>query len=90
MGMVSHMRPVDVISVCNADGSIRPLRLRLEGEDKALVRVDVEQVLSIREVPYVGVEALIFRCRGRSPDRLLLFELKFLLRQHSWSIALCE
>ncbi len=88
--MKNTVRPVDVISVCSADGSIRPLRLRLEGEDQELIRVDVEQILSIREIPYVGVEALVFRCRGRSPDRHITFELKFLLRQHSWSIALCE
>ncbi len=88
--MHSTIRPVNVISLCDAQGSIRPLRLQLESEDKELVRVDVEQVLSTREIPYVGVEALVFRCLGRIENRTITFELKFLLRRHSWSIALCE
>ena len=36
-------RPVDVISVCSADGEIRPLRLRMEDEEHKLRRIDIDQ-----------------------------------------------
>ena len=48
---------VEVISVCDTGGGLRPLRFRFEGEDHQLHRVDIDQVLSTREVSYVGIEA---------------------------------
>ncbi len=82
--MESHEIAVDVISVCNADGSIRPLRLRLEQEDCQLLRIDIEEILNTKEIPYVGVEAIIFHCRGRIGDYSQIFDLKYLFRKHSW------
>ena len=52
--------PVDVSSVCNADGEIRPLRLQVENMAQERVRIDIERVVSVRYIPYVGVEAYIF------------------------------
>ncbi len=77
-------KPVDVISVCNADGSIRPLRLRIEDTDCQMLRIDIEQILSTKEIPYTGVEAMIFRCRGRTGDYTQTFELKYSFRSHCW------
>ena len=50
--------PVDVISVCSANGEIRPLRLRLEAEDHRLLRVDIDEIISNKNIQYV--EALYF------------------------------
>ena len=80
------MLPVDVISVCSADGEIRPLRLRFENQDREKIRVDVEEVVRIQEITYTGVEAHIFLCRGRAEGRELLFELKYAFRSHSWCL----
>ena len=60
--MVRKTCPVDVISVCSASGDIRPLRLRVEDEEQGLIRVNIDEVISVKEVPYVGVEARIFLC----------------------------
>ena len=49
--------PVDVISMCSAGGDIRPLRLRLEDEQHRLLRVDIEEIVSEKQVQYVGIEA---------------------------------
>lgn len=81
---MSTPQPVDVICVCQADGSIRPLRLRLENEENMMVRVDVEEVLSTRKVDFVGVEALIFLCRIHLCGRAKVIELKYTFRNHSW------
>lgn len=77
-------RPVDVISVCNADGQIRPLKMQLEDEQRQLLRVNIQEVISVREIPHVGVEAHIFLCRARVHDRDWKFELKYTFRSHSW------
>ena len=41
--------PVDVISMCSTDGTIRPLRLRMEDEEHQLLRIDIEEVISSKD-----------------------------------------
>lgn len=78
--------PVDVISVCSASGEIRPLRFRLEDEEHQLLRIDIDEVVSVKDVPYVGVEATVFLCRATVWGKTWLFELKYAIRTHTWSL----
>ena len=84
--MDARHSPVDVISVCSADGEIRPLRLRFEDEQKQLFRVNIDEVVSKTEIQYVGVEAVVFLCRAWVAGREWLFELKYSIRSHSWCL----
>ena len=78
--------PVDVISVCSADGSIKPLRLRMEDEDHQLLRIDIEEVISCKEIQYVGIEAHVFLCRATVRGKESVFELKYTIRSHNWCL----
>jgi hypothetical protein len=49
-----------------------------------MLRINVQEVISIREIEHVGVEACIFLCRARVHDRDWKFELKYTFRTHSW------
>ncbi len=80
-------KTVDVIAVYHADGSIRPLRLRLEDQDQQFFRIDIEEILSTKEIPYVGIEAFIFCCRGRTGDHTSTFRLQYLFRSHTWQLV---
>lgn len=80
------LRPVDVISVCAADGTIRPLRLRMEDDAKQLHSVNIEEVISMQEIQYVGVEAQVFLCWAVVNGRKWIFELKYSIRTHSWCL----
>ena len=80
------MCPVDVISMCSADGQICPLRLRMEDEDRQLIRVDIDEVVSVKQVQYVGIEAFIFLCKALVGEKQWLFELKYTLRTHTWCL----
>jgi hypothetical protein len=77
---------VDVICVYSANGDIRPLRFRMEDGDHQLLRVDIEEVISCREIRYVGIEAQIFLCSATVRGRKTLFELKYTIRSHSWCL----
>lgn len=79
-----HNRPVDVISVCSADGAIKPLRLRLEDEEHQLLRIDIDEIISVKEIQYVGIEAHVFLCRAYVRGREWVFELKYTIRTHCW------
>ena len=82
--MEQNNQPVDVISVCSAGGEIRPLRLRMETEDHTLLRVDIEEVVSVKPIQFVGIEAQIFLCRATVLGKRWLFELKYTIRTHQW------
>ena len=84
--MEQSVFPVDVISMCSAGGDIRPLRLRLEDEGHQLLRVDIDEVISVRYIQYVGIEAQIFLCRATVQGQRWLFELKYTIRTHSWCL----
>lgn len=77
---------VDVISVCNAEGEIRPLRLRMEDESRQMLRINIDEILGVKAVEHVGAEAQIFLCRATMWDREMTFELKYSIRKHTWSI----
>ncbi len=78
--------PVDVISMCSAGGEIRPLRLRLENDAHQLQRIDIDEVISVKQVQYVGIEAQIFLCRATLHGKKALFELRYTIRTHSWCL----
>ena len=78
--------PVDVISVCNAAGEIRPLRLRMEDEAHQLLRIDIAEIVSMKPVQFVGIEAQIFLCKAMVKGKEWLFELKYTIRTHNWCL----
>ena len=78
--------PIDVISVCSADGEIRPLRFRMEDETHQLLRVDIAEVISMKPIQYVGIEAQIFLCKAMVSGKEWMFELKYTIRTHSWCL----
>ena len=84
--MEQKVFPVDVISMCSASGEIRPLRLRLEDEQHQLLRIDIEEILSSKEIQLVGIEATVYLCRATVGVKPWLFELKYTFRSHSWCL----
>ena len=84
--MERTMYPVDVISVCNADGEIRPLRVRMNQTDEEPVIIHISDVLKVTGIVFVGVESRVFLCRANQQGRDILFELKYTFRSHSWTL----
>ena len=84
--MEEKNRPVDVIAMCSAAGDIRPLRLRMEDEHHQLLRIDIEEVISVKKVQYVGIEAHVFLCRATVKQKECVFELRYTIRTHSWCL----
>lgn len=78
--------PVDVIAAYSANGDIKPLRIRMEDETHKLLRIDISEVISVKLIQYVGIEAYVFLCRAWVKEREWLFELKYTIRTHTWSL----
>ncbi len=78
--------PVEVISHCSPDGELRPLRFRMEDEEHQLLRIDIDEIISMKPIQYVGIEAQIFLCKAVVKGKQWLFELKYTIRTHSWCL----
>ena len=85
--MGAGVQPVDVISMCSANGDILPLRLRMEDEEHQLLRIDIQEVVSSKKIQYEGIEAHVFLCRAEVKGKQWLFELKYTIRSHSWCLC---
>ena len=81
---MADAQKVEVIAAHDTCGHIRPLRIRFAGEDHQLHRLSIDRVLSVREVTYVGVEAMIYLCRSTDGTRERIFELRYNIRSHDW------
>ena len=84
--MEQNIYPVDVICMCSANGDIRPLRLRMSDDVLGVLRINIDKVISSRSVQYVGIEATIFLCQATVEEKQWVFELKYTIRSHSWSL----
>lgn len=84
--MEQKNKPVDVIAMYSAAGDIRPLRLRLEDEHHQLLRIDIDEIISVKEIQYVGIEAHVFLCRAMVKQKEWVFELRYTIRTHSWCL----
>lgn len=82
--MDREIHPVDVIAMHSANGDIMPLRLRMEDEEHRLLRIDIDEVITSKEIQYVGIEAYVFLCKAIVEGKQWLFELKYTIRSHCW------
>lgn len=84
--MLTAGRTVDVISLCSADGELRPLRIRIEEDSGEMIRGSVKEILSVKENHHIGAESRIFLCRADLEGRSVLLELKYHIRSLSWFV----
>lgn len=77
---------IEVISVFAADGTITPLRFRMEDEARCLQTVIISQVVCATPIQYAGIDAIQYLCKAHTDDRERLFELRFTVRTHRWTL----
>lgn len=78
--------PIEMISVCGVDGALTPLRFRLEDETHCLQTVAITRVISCKPIQYAGIDALQYLCKAVTDGRERLFELRYTLRTHCWTL----
>lgn len=79
-------KTVDVISVCDAEGEILPLRMQMVDENRQLLRVRIQDAYVMERIQHIGAESVIFYCRAQVHDRVLSFRLQYTYRSHIWHL----
>ena len=84
--MEQLIQPVDVIALWEADGKMRPLRLRLLSESGPQ-RVDILQVVQEKQENRYGWEGIRFLCIARAGRQEYPVELFYSQRNRCWSVS---
>lgn len=82
--MEQRNRPVEMLSVCSPEGSLRPVRFRYEDETHAVQTVQISEIVSQKKISYVGIEAIVYICKAHIEELERLFELKYTVQTHRW------
>jgi len=77
---------IEMISVFSADGSITPLRFRMENEEHCLETVAISQVVCAKPICYAGVDAIQYLCKAVVEEKEKLFELRYTVKTHRWTL----
>ena len=77
---------IEMISVFAADGSITPLRVRLENEEHCLQTIPITQVVCVKPICYAGVDAIQYLCKAVVEEKEKLFELRYTVKTHRWTL----
>lgn len=82
--MEGYPVPIHMLSLCDPEGKMRPVRFQMETADHRLETVSITQVLSTHGISYVGVEAMVYLCKAVLGNRERVFELRYGVRSHRW------
>ncbi|MBQ1281320.1 MAG: hypothetical protein IIY16_03640 [Oscillospiraceae bacterium] len=82
--METENRPVEMISVCSTDGKMQPVRFRFEDSERTVQTAHIQEIVCIKEISYVGIEALVYVCKARLGELERLLEIKYFVRTHRW------
>lgn len=77
---------IEMISVFAADGSITPLRFRLENEEHCLQTIPITQVVCVKPICYAGVDAIQYLCKAIVAEKEKLYELRYTVKTHRWTL----
>ena len=77
---------IEMLSVCAPDGSITPLRFRMEDEAHRLETVCITQVVCVKPIQYAGIDAIQYLCRVCENARERLLELRYTVKTHRWTM----
>lgn len=77
--------PIQLVSACSTLGQITPLWFRYENEERQIVTVKIQQVVSSKEEKHCGMDYISYVCWAQTEHQRRLIELRYRLSTHKWS-----
>ena len=85
--MPARNLPIQVLASCDTCGNLQPLRFRFEDSAHCVHTVCITEIVDGRKVEYVGLEAFVFLCRAELEGRSKLYELRYAVAAHRWTLT---
>ena len=77
-------KPIDVIACFDRNGSIQPIRFRLENEDDSVQIIKINKIIKITQEKLAGNVMELFVCNTIINGLEKIVELKYELDSHKW------
>lgn len=80
--------PIQAASITDTTGKITPVWFKYQGDDYQIYKVKEINVLSSKEINYVGFKMIQFICSApmRESEQARMFELRYNIGTHKWTL----
>lgn len=78
------MRAIEMIAWFTEDGTPRPIKFRMRGEDGTYIVVKIDGITEQREEKFAGNRMFIFTCQSLIRDIERIYEIKYELSSCKW------
>lgn len=68
--MKTISKPIEMISVTDTNGSIKPIRFRIKDNNEELQKVKILSVDTLDQIKYMGILTLEYNCTIMLPDSI--------------------
>lgn len=79
-------KPIEMISYTDKEGILKPIRFRIESEDKSYKVIKVDTVLHTELEKLAGNKMHVFKCLSCINGIEKIFELKFEIESCRWML----
>lgn len=76
--------PIQTLCVISTLGKLRPLWFRYEDAEHRIMKVDILNILSTKEVQLAGNKSLVFTCEASMDNNMAIVELQYMINTHKW------
>ncbi len=80
--------PIQLCNICSTQGEITPRWFRFEDEAHEIHTIHVTQIISQKDIDFVGIRMIQYICRTQEGDEqgeMHLVELRYNIITHRWS-----
>jgi hypothetical protein len=84
--MKTIVKPIEMNSVTDLEGIIRPIRFRIAGKDEELHVIKVLKIYKIEELRISGVMTRVYTCEVQIEDSIRICELRYRLDTTKWDL----
>lgn len=77
-------KPIEMIAWFRPDGSIKPIRFRIQSESDGLQVIPIHRIVSVDKEKLAGNEMVVFRCQSTFGGNERLFEIKYEVDTCRW------
>lgn len=78
--------PIQTLCITSTMGELKPLWFRYEDNNHSIVKVNISNILSCKEVKTAGSKSIVFTCEAISNNNLAIVELQYLVSSHKWML----
>lgn len=77
-------KPIEMLSISDSTGDVKPIKFRIKLEDKSLTTIKVDRIIRRESSKRAGEVAYIYTCESLIQDELKLYELRYTLSSCIW------